>query len=112
MALLTSAGTISIAGLASSAGVAATPAGDTFVNNGQVILQIINAHAAAARTITIASPKTCNEGSTHVKTVTVAALTTKYVYGFDVKRYNTTGDLVTLTYSDAAADLTVAIYQL
>lgn len=112
MALLTLAGTVSIAGLAEGAGEAAAAGGDTFVNNGNVLLSIYNNHAADPRTITIASPKTCNEGSTHAKTVTVTAKQTKYVWGFLPSRYNTTGDLVTLTYSDAGADLTITIYQL
>jgi len=112
MALLTSAGTIGIGGLAESAGVAVAAGGDTFVNNGNVVIAIYNDHAADPRTITIVSADPCDRGTTHSKTVTVTTKQTKFIAGFDVKRYNNTSNQVSLTYSDAGADLTVAVYQL
>lgn len=92
-----------------SAAVAAAAGGDTFANDGRVFLRVTNAHATLPRTVTVDAPGTCNFGTSahagHDSVTTVAALTTREIGPFPVDQFSSTG---TVTYSDSAADLTIA----
>lgn len=89
---------------------AAAPGGDTFVNDGKTYLRVTNAHAASARTVTVDAPGTCNFGvaahAGHDSVSSVAALTTEEIGPFPVAQFSET---CSVTYSDSAADLTVAV---
>ena len=103
--------------LPASAGVAFTKAaaaagGDSFPNTGKEFFHITNAHATLPRTVTFDAPGTCNFGvahNNHDKAVVVAALTTMTIGPFPTPAYNDGNGRVQATYSDAAADLTVAV---
>lgn len=99
----------------SVAGVARTMAacaagGDSFVNSGREFLHVTNAHATLARTVTVDSPGTCSfavaANAAHDAVVSIAALTTKIIGPFPVDRF---GETCAITYSDAAADLSIAV---
>ena len=109
MATLTSLGTTSINGLKLGALAAASVAGDDFVNNGNSLLIVANAHVGDPRTITIHSVQVCDTGALeHDQDVVVPASSTAYIYGFVPKRWNASStQKVSITYSDAAADVTV-----
>jgi hypothetical protein len=77
--------------------------GDTFANDGRTIFRAVNA-ATAARTVTVDSPTSCNQGSAHDIAIVVAASDDQVAGPFDPARFGTT---VTLTYS-ATASLTIA----
>lgn len=91
---------------------AAAAGGDSFPNTGVEFLQVTNAHATDPRTITFDSPGTCNFGlaanAAHDQAVVVAALTTKVIGPFPTPRFNDGNNRVQVTYSDSAANLTVA----
>ena len=91
---------------------AAAAGGDSFPNTGVEFFEVTNAHATNARTVTFDSPGTCSFGlaanAAHDEAVVVAALTTKMVGPFPTPRFNDGNARVQVTYSDAAADLTVA----
>jgi hypothetical protein len=93
--------------------VAASPGGDSFPNTGKEFLNVTNANATAPRTLTIDSPGTCSFGLTnnnvHDQVVIIAALTTKLIGPFSAARFNDPNSRVQVSYSDAAADLTVAV---
>jgi len=84
--------------------------GDTFANTGKAILSIKNAHVGVARTITVDSLVPCNQGSDHNAVATCAASGQITMGPFDPNRFNspTTG-YASITYSDSAADLTIAV---
>lgn len=109
MATLTSLGTVTTAGLKLGALAAAAVAGDDFVNDGRCMLIVYNDHAADPRTVTIHSVQTCDTGALeHDQDVVVASKKTVYIYGFVPKRWNASStQKVSITYSDAGADLTV-----
>jgi len=89
--------------------VAAASGGDTFTNDGRTYLRVTNAHGSAARTVTVDAPGTCNFRVTahagHDSVTTVAAGTTRDIGPFQVDQFSET---CSVTYSDSAADLTVA----
>lgn len=99
----------SVAGVAQTMATAAA-GGDTFANSGREFLRVTNSHATLARTVTVDSPTTCDHGvsanAAHDSIVSVAALTTKIIGPFPTNRFSETG---TITYSDSAADLTIAV---
>jgi len=82
-----------------------------------VILRIRNAHATNPRTVTIDDPN--SQGPASAKAfnpdvdITIAALTTKYVRIDYPQRFVNAADsnLIALSYSDSAADLTLEIIQ-
>lgn len=92
---------------------AATNGTDTFVNTGVEYFHITNAHAVNPRTVTFDAPGGCQfeftANSIHDNAVIVPALTTKIIGPFPTGRFNDASNLVSVTYSDAAADLTVAL---
>lgn len=102
-----------------AAGVASTMAtaaagGDSFPNTGVEWVRITNAHAANARTVTFDAPGTCSfhlaANAAHDLAVEVAALSTKIVGPFPVARFNDSNGRVAVTYSDSAADLSIAVF--
>lgn len=97
---------------------AAASGGDQFANDGTVTFQILNSHATAARTVTFDSPQSCDFGlsanAAHDRAVVVPGVSSapanRVVIGpFPVTRYNDANGNVQVTYSDSAADLTVAV---
>ena len=85
--------------------------GDEFVNNGRVSIHIRNAHGADPRTITIDSQTGCNqEASDHDIAVVITAANDEKVIGpFPKARFDDAAGKVQITYSDAAADMTIAL---
>lgn len=97
----------------STAGVAptyaaATSGGDQFSNDGKTFLHV--KASAAPVTVTIASQVTCNQGSTHNKTVVVSSTGEQMIGPFDVNRYNDTSGRVQATYSQVTG-VTVGVFQ-
>lgn len=97
--------------------VAAAAGGDSFPNTGVEYFHILNSHATLARTVTFDSPGTCTFGlaanAAHDVAVVVpgvaSAPANRVVIGpFPVGRFNDGNSRVQVSYSDAAADLTVA----
>ena len=92
---------------------AAASGGDKFLNtNGRAYLVIKNGHISATRTVTIHAEKVCNFGYEHNMVAVIPAgetwhtpLISKTLYG-DVTGYTN------ITYSDSAADITIACVQL
>jgi len=89
---------------------AAAAGGDTFPNSGKEVFVIANGHATLPRTVTFDAPGTCDFGlaanAAHDVAVAVTALTQRQFGPFPVARFGAT---VSVTYSDSAADLTVAV---
>lgn len=89
---------------------AADVAGDTFANNGRVLLYFKNSDASS-KTVTVASLVDCNQGFTHDISVTVPATDEVMVGFFEINRFNDTNQNVSMTYDDVAG-LTVAAIQI
>lgn len=98
--------------------VAAAAGGDSFPNTGVEFFQILNSHATLARTVTFDSPGTCSfnvaANAAHDMAVVVPGVTgapaNRVLVGpFPTTRFNDGNARVQVTYSDAAADLTVAV---
>lgn len=85
--------------------------GDEFVNNGRISIHVRNAHGADPRTVTIDSQTGCNqEASDHDIAVVITAANDEKVIGpFPKVRFDDGDGKVQITYSDAAADLTIAL---
>lgn len=108
--------------ISSSAGTVLTKAncasgGDSFANDGHTFLSITNAHATDSRTVTIDAKASANvPGLGNITladtVVTVAAQTTKLIGPFPRGRFNNDQGKVALTYSNSAADLTIAVVSL
>jgi len=109
MATLASLGTVTASGLKLLALSAATAGGDDFVNDGKCMLIVANANVGAVRTITIQAVQYCDTGYIqHDQDVVVPASSTAYIYGFVPKKWNASStQKVSITYSDAGADITV-----
>lgn len=106
MAVLT-AQSVSQSGLTEA--FSAVSASDTFANDGTVVLHVKNA-GGSSDTVTVASAKVCDQGSTHNIVVSVGATTGDKMIGpFETSRFNdpTTG-LVTVTHSFTTS-VTVAL---
>lgn len=85
---------------------AASTGGDTFANNGRVMLHVKNGGASSI-TVTIVSAKTCNFGFQHDLTVTIDAGSEKMIGPFAPERFNNDSGLVAVNYS-AVTSVTVA----
>lgn len=96
--------TLAQTGTAEAAKTAVSAGGDTVVNDGLVILRIENAHATDPRTVTVDSIVQCNQGADHNLAVVVPALTTVEAGPFPANRF---GNPLSLTYSNAGADLSI-----
>lgn len=108
---------IAAAGLDPGALNAAAAGGDSFANNGKTFLRVANGHAANPRTVTFTSQLTAGAvppGTAKTDlAVVVPAMSERWIGPFDQAAFNdpATGR-VAVTYSDAAADLTVDPYSL
>lgn len=91
---------------------AAAAAGDAFLNSEKEFIVVKNAHVSEARTVTIASTHKCSYNFAHDISVSVAAGTTEMIGVLPVKWFNNSDDMVTITYSDAGADLTIGVFRL
>lgn len=89
---------VSSAGVVPSSLVAAAGGGDQFSNDGNVLLDVANGGGSPI-TVTIASQRACDQGSTHNTTVTVTNGTTKRIGKFPIDRYNDASGFVQVTYS-------------
>ncbi len=85
---------------------AAAAGGDYFVNDGKTVLHVINGSAGDI-TVTVDSPKECNQGFTHDAAVVVTAGEERFIGPFDRKRFNDANGRVQVTYSGVTS-LTVA----
>lgn len=101
------------AGLADSFAAAAA-GGDTFSNTGalkgRVFLEARNTHSAASRTLTFVTTKTIDDEldlAVDDPTVTLAAGARKQIGPFPASIYNSAAGKVSVTYSDAGANIEV-----
>ena len=87
--------------------------GDTFAATVGCFAVIKNAHAANPRTITFDSKNLCNHGYDHNIVVTIPALEIWVTKKINPSQFNdaTTGK-TSVSYSDAAADVTMQIINL
>ena len=87
--------------------------GDEFVNSGRHYISVINAHGADPRTVTINSQINCNQGVDHDIAIVITAAQDEKIFGpFPKDRFNDADGKVQITYSDSAADLTIAVFEL
>ena len=88
--------------------VACDVAGDSFANDGRILLHFRNTNAAA-RNVTIDSVKLCDQGSDHDVLVNVPLTSGERIVGpFSPSRFNDVNGKVQMTY-DAVTNLTVAV---
>lgn len=93
----------------------AAAGGDTFTNNGHTLIEVVNAHGSATRDVTIdARPTSVDKdgfGNIAISdtVVTIAASSRKVIGPFPPARFNNTSEKVSLSYSDSAANITVAV---
>ena len=90
---------------------AAAAGGDQFLNSGKDFLLVRNGHADTARTVTINSQLACSYGSDHDIAVVCAAQKDTMIGPFPKNRFNNTTGYVLITYSDSAANLSVAVIE-
>src|SRR4051794_5552022 len=88
---VTNAGTVPTYG-------AAAGGGDQFQNDGKTMFHVKNGSGGSI-TVTFASQKSCDQGSTHNTAVAVAAGAEKMVGPFDPSRYNDANGYCQVTYS-------------
>lgn len=94
---------------------AAAEAGDAFANDGKTFLRVKNAHASAARTVTITSQLPAGavpQGTAKTDlTVSVTATQERWIGPFDPAAFNDSNGRVVVTYDDEA-DVTVGAFKL
>lgn len=107
------------AGINTGTGYAAAASGGDVCPNddGRTFLHVKNGHASATRTVTItppASTRTLAEGVFTVPTiaVVVAALGEQMIGPFERRLYNNASGQLAISYSDAAADVTLRAFRL
>jgi hypothetical protein len=87
---------------------AADATGNAVKNNGAVYVYLVNDGASPVG-VTFAQHRACNQGFTHDATGSVPADGKPYPFGpFGVDRFNDANSLLTWTYDDDPADITVA----
>jgi hypothetical protein len=86
----------------------AAAGGDTFLNDGNVMLHV--KVGATATTITIASPNQCDQGGTHPLVIGPLTSTERMLGPFPPKRFNAADGTVGITYSQVVG-VTVAAVQ-
>lgn len=92
---------------------AAASGGDKFLNtNGRAYLVIKNGHISADRTVTVHAEKVCNFGYEHDMEIVVPAGETWHTPLISKTLYGDSTGYTNITYSDAAADITIACVQL
>lgn len=82
-------------------------AGDSFVNDGRVVLHVKNSDVSD-KTVTVDSVAPCNQGSFHDLLVTIPAGDERLIGPFSVQRFNDSNNKVNITYS-AVTSVTVAV---
>lgn len=103
--------TIVIAGVEKATLVAATAAGDSFVNDGKTFLEVANGDATPM-TVTIAGARNVQLDTSAEKEVTVADGTSQMIGPFPVGNYNReTDESVVVTYSSVTS-LTIGAFTL
>lgn len=107
MAVLT-VQTAGFGGLADVNFVAADAGGDSFLNNGRVIVLVTNADASP-KTVTVNSQQLCSQGFDHDIEVIVAAGDTATIGTFPTGRFNDTTGSVLITYSDVTSVTVAAV---
>lgn len=101
---------VTTAGVVPASLVAATVSGDQFQNDGRTMFEVLNGSGGSI-TVTFASQRPCDQGSTHNTAVAVAASATKRIGPFDPNRYNDANGYVQVTYSGVTS-LTVGVSSL
>ena len=88
--------------------------GDEFVNSGQIVIHVKNVNGSLARTVTIDCYTPCNYGldTEHDVAVVVAGPGESVIGPFPKARFNDANGRVQITYSDSAADLSIAVVDL
>lgn len=100
---------IALAGAEKTALVAATAAGDSFVNDGKTFFEVLNGDASPM-TVTIVGARNLPLETSADQTITVANGTTQMIGPFPVGNYNREDDeSVVVTYSSVTS-LTVGAY--
>lgn len=89
---------------------AAAAGGDSFPNDGHMLLHVKNG-AAASITVTVKSPTVCDQGVSHDLVITIPATSDRMIGPFPSKRFNNKTGYVDITYS-AVATVTVAALQM
>ncbi len=90
-----------------TAGMAATTAGDSFLNDGKTTLRFKNTSTPDI-TVTINSQLACNQGSDHNVTCLVSATSGDVtIGGFPKDRFDDVNELVQLTYSATPTNILV-----
>lgn len=103
---------ISKAGVTPTLATAAS-GGDSFPNNGRVMVWLQNNHASASRTVTFVTPVTPGGLALADKTVTIAAADDNaFICDLDPAIYNDSNGRVSMTYSDSGADIKVGVFRL
>jgi hypothetical protein len=87
---------------------AAAGGGDQFPNNGRTYLKVTNGGGAPI-TVTIASQRSCDQGSTHNTTNSITNGTTELMGPFPTERFNDALGMVQVTYS-AVTTVTVGAF--
>lgn len=91
--------------------VAAASGGDSLTNDGRTYLDVANAHASVARTVTVNRLKKCDQGFDHDLVVSIPALSNRRIGPFRKDEFDDANGRVAWTYS-SEADLTVAAVQM
>lgn len=93
--------------------VAAASGGDKFENtNGKAYLVIKNGHGADSRTITVHAAKVCNFGVEHDLVITIPFGETWTSKMLPKTLFADETGFTNITYSDSAADITIACVQM
>ncbi len=89
--------------------VACGAGGDEFANNGKTYIHVKNTNAAT-RTVTVDSPRLCDQGFAHDLAIIIPATTGDVKIGpFPTARFNDVNQKVQLTYS-AVTNLTIGVF--
>jgi len=107
MATLSTSQVVQTGGDATANGsyAAAAAAGDKFAPGDNVFLNVLNMSDASI-TVTIGSPRPCDQGSTHPLVVVVPTIKGRFIGPLSANRFAGSDGLVAVTYS-AHADLFV-----
>ena len=90
---------------------AAASGGDEFVNTGREMFYVVNA-SASARTVTFTGQNASNFNVTSNSAVALTGSSTWTIGSFSKDWFNDANEKGQVTYSDSAANLTVAVIQM
>lgn len=97
---------VTTAGIVDPTPAAAASGGDQFTNTGRQLLKVVNGGGSAV-TVTVPAQVTCDQGSSHNITNSVAAGATELMGPF-TSRYTDTNGYTQITYSGVTS-VTVAV---